>query len=125
MADIAKLMEQERKTIQDKIEALEKQRADIDTQIEETQRGLIAIQAYFDAKEGKPKKKVTRAPRKSGVRDELKNLIASNPNGISRADILKNMGATEKAQQQSISNALQALKKANAVTSDGGVYKVA
>jgi hypothetical protein len=118
-------MEAERKTIQEKIEALEKQRADLDTQITEAQQGLIAIQAYFDAKDGKPKKKVTRAPRKSGVRDELRNLIASNPTGISRADILKNMNAEDKKSQQSISNALQALKKQNIVTSLGGQYKVA
>ena len=122
MADLQKLMEQERKTLTEQIEKLENEKAEIDKKIEEVHVSLSRIQAYFDA--GKPKKKVQRAPRKSGIRDQLKQIIASSPAGIQRADILKAMDATDDKAQQSVSNALQALKKAKAVISEGGLYKV-
>jgi uncharacterized protein (UPF0335 family) len=122
VADLQKLMEQERKTLTEQIEKLENEKAEIDKKIEEVHVSLSRIQAYFDA--GKPKKKVQRAPRKSGIRDQLKQIIASSPAGIQRADILKAMDATDDKAQQSVSNALQALKKAKAVISEGGLYKV-
>ena len=47
------------------------------------------------------------------------------PNGLPRAAILEQMGATEKKQQQSISNALANLKKKGELTAVDGVYKAA
>ncbi|MBA4306974.1 MAG: hypothetical protein C0429_09595 [Sphingopyxis sp.] len=63
--------------------------------------------------------------RRTGVRDDvLKVIEGAGSAGIGRAAILKEMSAESKQAQQSISNALAALKKAGTVTGDGGVYKV-
>jgi len=63
--------------------------------------------------------------RRSGIRDEVLSTIKSSPSGITRAVLLEALGAKgDKSAEQSISNALSALKKQDAVTSDDGVYKV-
>jgi hypothetical protein len=73
----------------------------------------------------------TRTPRatgtrRSGVRDEVLTMVKNSPNGISRAQLLEAMDAKgDKSAEQSISNALAALKKAGTVSGEGGVYKVA
>lgn len=62
--------------------------------------------------------------RRTGVRDEVLGVIKKNPNGIGRADIIDQMSAKgDRSAEQSISNALAALKKAGTVSGDGGVYK--
>jgi hypothetical protein len=64
--------------------------------------------------------------RRTGIRSEVLGTIRKSPNGINRADLLVTLGAKgDKRAEQSISNALAALKKSNAVTVDNGNYKVA
>lgn len=74
-------------------------------------------------KAGKPKATRTHAPKKSGVRQAVHNLITSAAGGIARSDILRAMDAGDKESQQFISNALSSLKKRGLATSDGGIYK--
>ena len=62
--------------------------------------------------------------RRTGVREDvLKVIEGAGSAGIGRAAILKEMSAESKQDQQSISNALAALKKAGTVNGDGGIYK--
>lgn len=62
--------------------------------------------------------------RRSGVRDSVFKAVQSAPQGIKPADIAEQLNMTDKAGRQSISNALSALKKANKVSADAGVYTV-
>lgn len=70
----------------------------------------------------KPKTTRTSGTRRSGVRDGVLAEIQKHPNGISRADLLSAMGATDDKAQQSVSNAVAALKKADSITSENGHY---
>ena len=108
-------------------EELLSQRAEIDTQLTQVDNELQAINAYQAIKEGKklvattaPKRTVTR---RSGRRQEVLDLIAKHPDGIPRAQILEGLGAKgNRSDEQSVSNALSALKKANKIDSRGGLY---
>jgi len=100
------------------IDKLNKDIAKIDQEFE-------AIAAYEAAKSGKPVAKATRSARRSGVRDEVLAAIKS-AGSANRADLLVQLNAKgDKAAEQSVSNALAALKKAGTITADEGVYKVA
>lgn len=69
-----------------------------------------------------------RAPRatgtrRSGIRDQVLALIEEHADGITRAKLLEVMDAKgDKSAEQSISNALAALKKAGTIKGDGGTY---
>lgn len=61
--------------------------------------------------------------RKSGVSDEVLKIIKGAPDGLPRAAVLEQMNATDKKQEQSISNSLSNLKKKGLLTADNGIYK--
>lgn len=68
--------------------------------------------------EGEP-----RTGRRSGIREEVLSHI-KRADGISRAQLLETMGAKgTKSAEQSISNALAALKKAGTIGGDNGIYR--
>jgi riboflavin biosynthesis pyrimidine reductase len=69
------------------------------------------------------RKAAATGKRRTGIRDEVLATIKAHPDGMKRADILTAMNAEEKSAQQSISNALAALKKSGTVTAARGVYK--
>lgn len=62
--------------------------------------------------------------RSSGVRDKVHAEIKKHPNGISRQDLFTALDATDTKAQQSISNAISALKKKNSISADNGVYRL-
>jgi hypothetical protein len=75
--------------------------------------------------------KATRAPRqastgtrRSGIREQVLAIIQSaGADGINRTDLLAKLDAKgDKAAEQSISNAISALKKANAIAGEKGNY---
>ena len=101
-------------------------KAEIDTELSEIDREMIAIQAYEDAKRGKPARAPRAAGRRGSKREALLALIKNSPAGISRADILTQMDVKgDKKGEQSVSNALSALKKAGAIDSADGRYTTA
>lgn len=65
--------------------------------------------------------KATRT-RKSGVRSSVLAEIKKHSGGISRSDLLQALNATDTKAQQSISNAVSALKKSGAITGEDGHY---
>lgn len=63
--------------------------------------------------------------RRTGIREEIFNLI-NQSDGMARQDVLKAMDASgDKKLEQSISNALAALKKDGKLNADNGLYTTA
>lgn len=95
----------------------------IDGEIEAVDIELRAISAYEEAKTGKRKNGTTRSTRTLGRRDAILALVAQNSDGISRGDILDGLGVKgNKSAEQSVSNALNNLKKANKLAQRDGKY---
>ncbi len=74
-----------------------------------------------------PRRTVTSADgstrtRRSGVADEVLELIKKSPSGLSRGAVIEQLGAHDKSAQQSISNALSNLKKKGQLAANGGIY---
>lgn len=65
-----------------------------------------------------------KRPRRTGMRDEVLKVIKKSEAGLKRKEILEKLKASDKSAQQSVSNALAVLKKSNAITQDGRVYKM-
>ena len=64
--------------------------------------------------------------RRTGIRDDVLRVVGEHGEGVSRAKVLELMGAKgDKSSEQSISNALAALKKGGQVTLKDGLYKAA
>ena len=100
-------------------------RAEIDASIAAIDTELAAIDAYEAAKLGKPLRGRKGGTRRSGRRQEVLAAIKKHPQGISPAALKESLGATDKSAQQSVSNALAALKRNKQVTAKDGVYKAA
>lgn len=74
--------------------------------------------------EGTATVRAPRAPgtRRTGIREEVFNLI-NKSDGMARADVLKALEAQgDRKLEQSISNALAALKKDGKLAAENGVY---
>ncbi len=117
-------VEQERTRLKKEKEELINQRTQIDEKLANIDREMHAIAAYEAAKAGKlASPKGTRRTRRSGIREAVLATIRQNPNGMSRAEILAAHDAKgDKSTEQSISNALAALKKQGAIVLADGVY---
>jgi len=112
-------------------EEIEAKRSAIDEELATIDAKLDRIEAYFNPHKPEPPKNArvprptgTRKPRKAGVRDAVLAKIAEHKDGISRKDLLAAMGATDKAGEQSVSNAVAALKKDGKISTDQGHYRV-
>ncbi|WP_187429222.1 hypothetical protein ROLI_028870 [Roseobacter fucihabitans] len=84
---------------------------------------------YHLAEGAKPKlprtpRKPASKPRRGDTREKVQQLITDADSGLMRKEIIAALNATDKPAQQSISNALAALKKAKVITSEGRVYKL-
>jgi hypothetical protein len=67
----------------------------------------------------------TTRTRRTGVAEEVLDLIKKSPTGLSRGAVISQMNAHDKSTQQSISNALSNLKKKGLVTATDGLYRAA
>lgn len=128
MDTFADLMTTERARLDNEKQQIAAQQAELMVSLEKINAELAAISAYEAVKTGKPAAKPKgsqRSMRRGSKRDELMALIRDS-SGISRGEILERMGLKgDKAGEMSVSNALTALVKANAVTRDGGKYQAA
>jgi Fe2+ or Zn2+ uptake regulation protein len=112
------LMQQER-------ERLTKRREEILHELSEVDTELSRIAAYFSAGKTTRSGKGNRQQRGT-VQTTVLEIIQRIPNGISRGDIISTINSTgTKTSEQSISNALSALKKSKKITSQDGKYKTA
>jgi hypothetical protein len=61
--------------------------------------------------------------RRTGIREQVLKIVEGSPDGITRADVLSKLDAKgDKSAEQSASNALAALKKANQIDLKDGKY---
>jgi DNA-binding transcriptional ArsR family regulator len=106
-------------------------KSELDRQLSEIESELAAIQAYEQVKQGKPARTVKRAGRPSAKarrapRGEKRRAVLEliqRSNGLTRGEILANLGVKgNKSAEQSVSNALTALKKQNLVASRDRKY---
>ena len=68
----------------------------------------------------------TTGTRRTGVRQQVLTTIKQHPNGITRSDLMDAMQAKgDKRAEQSISNAVAALKKNGDITTEDGFYRAA
>lgn len=108
-------------------EALAK-KSEIDKGLQSIERELMAIDAYQRAKGGKGaraggRQNGRRPGRRGEKRQAILDVIRQHPAGLSRGEILNLMGVKgDKSGEQSVSNALTALKKSQKVSSREGKY---
>lgn len=118
-------VEKERTRLNDARKDALSRRAAIDDEVTAIDRELTAIAAYEAAKTGK-KTTGTRTPRATGRRDELLSVIGSARGGLTRGEILEKMGLKgNKSGEQSVSNALNSLKKQGKLSQQDGRYMAA
>ena len=112
-------------------------KAAVDKELDSIERELTALDAYQQAKgtparrapgkRGPAKRGPAKARRTNGRRGEKRqavlDLIQKSPVGLSRGEILVQMGVKgNRSAEQSVSNALSALKKSEKVNSREGKY---
>lgn len=108
-------------------------KAAVESELASIEQELVALDAYRQAKDAPtgrtPARRAgangaRRAPGRRGEkRQAVLNLIQQNPVGLSRGEILDRMGVKgNRSAEQSVSNALSALKKADKVNSREGKY---
>jgi hypothetical protein len=107
----------------------------LDQELSEIEDELSAIEAYEQAKKKAPRKAAARGRRPSAKtgrraprgekRRSVLDLIQKS-NGLTRGEILSTLGVKgDKSAEQSVSNALTALKKQNLVVSKDRKYVAA
>jgi hypothetical protein len=121
-------------------ERLTQARKDAETQLQEVQneiakidREFKAIEAYERVKTGKAQKgvAVSKEPNRQRARrgerqQEVLDLIGQHPDGLTRSEILEELGAKgNKTAEASVSNALNAMKKKGQLRSEGKAYVLA
>lgn len=113
-------------------------KAAVEHELASIEQELTALDAYRQAKDGPATRTAAkrasakragangarRAPGRRGEkRQAVLNLIKENPVGLSRGEILVQMGVKgNRSAEQSVSNALSALKKSEKVNSREGKY---
>jgi hypothetical protein len=114
-------------------EKFEKQRDEARAKLEEAEAELRAIDAYEAAKKAKPAQAAAtdgerkqRAPRQTGKRNEVLKLVEQYPQGVTAGELKDKLSIKgDKSGEQSLSNALSALKKAGQLIQEDGKYKAA
>ena len=118
-------IEEERARIKAAIKAAKAKRQEAEQEIEQLEGQIAAIAAYDAALKGKKAPSEPRAPRgrRGEKRQAILDLIAQHPDGMTRHELIDQMNAhSDKAAEQSISNALSALKKTGQLTQEGKRY---
>src|SRR5215207_4962977 len=117
MEGFADYIARERERLRAERESLIQQRREIDQKLATIDKEFRAVDAYEAAKAGrKVAAKATggsgrgRGTRRGSKREALLAVIRENPAGLSRGEILQQMGLkSDKAGEMSVSNALTAL----------------
>lgn len=122
-------VEKERARLTKARETLLTKQTELQDQIDNIDREMRAIDAYTSTKAGKlPTRSSTSGGkgRRGGKREELLALIKDTPGGASRGDLLERLQLKgDKAGEQSVSNALSALKRAGTLKTNGSKYLIA
>ena len=119
----------ERERLNNERQAVFRQQKELENKLAEIDRELAAVGAYEAAKSGRGgqgraggMRGATRG-RRGSKRERLLEIIKGSPQGITRGEILQQMGLKgDKSGEMSVSNALTALAKSNQVTRRDGRY---
>ena len=134
MADtLEQIIAAERDRLTQRRSEIMQQQGELSNQLTEIDREFAAVAAYEAVKKGKTvtiargvtgHRAGSRAPR--GQRQQqIIDALNTKPEGMGRADILEALGVKgDKSGAQSVSNALNNMKKANKITSTDGKYTV-
>lgn len=117
----------ERRRIHDAIKVAKAKRQEADREITQLEAQLRAINAYDAALKGTSVADKPRAARgrRGEKREAICNLLAQHTDGLTRRELLTALEVHgDKAAEQSISNALSALKKTGRIVQEGKAYKV-
>ncbi len=128
MADtLEQTIARERENLTEKRKEILAKQKELDKQLAELDREFTAVAAYEAAKKGRSitiggAATGSRAPR--GQRQQqIIDILRKNPSGVGRADILEALGVKgDKSGEQSVSNALNNMKKAGKVKAADGKY---
>lgn len=123
----------ERDRLNKERDTLSAQIAEINSKLAGIDRELVAITAYENAKSGKvpavsggnAPARTRRAPSgpRGGKREAILAAVSAHTDGVTRAQLIEQLGAKgDKSAEQSISNALSALKKAGTIGAKDGKY---
>ncbi len=126
----ADVMKQERERLNREREEILNQQKELQNKLAALDREFKAMDAYEAAKTGKAARPARqargpRAPqaRRGSRREALMEVIRANSGGLSRGEILEQMGLKgDKSGEMSVSNALTALTKSNEVSRRDGKY---
>lgn len=122
MTDINQALREADAAMEKAYETLSRQKAELETQLAVVTQSLAGVIAYRRAKEGDtpppvvptaPKR--TRAPKEGGVKQKVLDMIRSRESGMTSGDLAAFLEMDDKAGKQAIANALQMLKKDNAI----------
>lgn len=123
-------MQQERERLNKEREEIFNQQHELEGKLAGINRELEAIDAYESAKAGKsttparqPSGPRRQQTRRGSRREALLQIIRENPSGLSRGEILQEMGLKgDKAGEASVSNTLGFLTKSSQVSRREGKY---
>ncbi len=126
----AEVMKQERERLNREREEILNQQKELQNKLAALDREFKAIDAYEAAKTGEAARPVRQArgpralqARRGSRREALMEVIRANSGGLSRGEILQQMGLKgDKSGEMSVSNALTALTKSNEVSRRDGKY---
>ncbi len=109
-----------------KDELLERQRK-LEADIQSVEREMTAIDAYEAARQGKSPCSSIQSrvrPRRNSRRDKILEVVSASTDGLTRREVLEALGVKgDKSAEQSVSNALSALKKTRRLISQDGRYQ--
>jgi hypothetical protein len=122
----AAMIPKERERLHKELENIHSQEEELRTKRTAVEHELNALDAYEAAKSGKPKRTATNRVARGSRQSSVLELISKHKGGVTRGDILEAMNLKgNKGGEQSVSNALSALKKGNKITSKDGKYVAA
>lgn len=126
-SDFQSFVAQERQRLERRRQQLNAKKAELDEQLQAIEREFAAITAYEQVKAGKSsatsQSGSRRTGRRSGRRQEVLNLIKGVSTGLTRGDLLERLNVKgERREEQSVSNALSALKRAGHLDQRDGKY---
>jgi TFIIF-interacting CTD phosphatase-like protein len=122
---VVSVLEKERARLNKQRDQVLARREKLDEEIARIDKELGAITAYEAAKQGKPKRAASKRDPRGSRQQSILEVIAKHTKGITRGEILEAMNFKgNKAGEQSVSNALSALKKAKRIVSKDRKYFV-
>lgn len=118
---MASVLEQIRKLDEQKAELLSSAKTEALAKANDAIKALAELGFNYRLVEGSGRAIGTR---RSGIRQLVLDAIkAGPPGGITRADLIVQLNADDKSGQQSVSNAVAALKRQGLIDTDNGVYR--